>query len=139
MIKKTSFHVSGMHCASCSVLISKNLQELPGVKNANVNYANEQATVEHDESCSVEQMAKAVEKSGYKAIIPNKDQNNEDLVEIEKAKELQNLKTKLKWSSFFTSLLLIGAMLPIAPNILKSSITMWILSTPVQFWIGAQY
>ena len=60
--KKTSLHISGMHCASCAVLIRKSLEEVPGVHSANVNYANEQALIEHDETCQVESFSKAVEK-----------------------------------------------------------------------------
>ena len=137
--KKTAFHVSGMHCASCAINIGNSLETVPGVKSAHVNYANEQATVEHDESCTTEEFAKAVENVGYKAVIGQENESQEDLVEKEKEKELKDLKTKLAWSSFFTLFLLIGAMIPFAPAILKNYLVMWLLSTPVQFWVGAQY
>jgi Cu+-exporting ATPase len=137
--KKTSFHVSGMHCASCAINVGKNLEKLPGVKSAHVNYASEQAIVEHDDTCTTEQMQKAVEEAGYKSIIGGDDEPQEDLIEKEKAKELKDLKTKLIWSGFFTTFLLIGTMLPFAPEILKNPWVMWILATPVQFWVGGQY
>lgn len=63
----------------------------------------------------------------------------EELIEIEKAEELRKLKVKLSWSTLFTVFLLIGAMLPSAPEILKNYRVMWVLATPVQFWVGAQY
>jgi Cu+-exporting ATPase len=137
--KKTTFHVSGMHCASCALNIGKGLENVPGVKSAHVNYANEQATVEHEDSCTTNDFAKAVEDVGYTAITGKENESQEDLVEKEKAKELKDLKTKLVWSSFFTFFLLIGAMIPFAPAILKNYWVMWVLSTPVQFWVGAQY
>lgn len=138
-IKKTTFHVSGMHCASCAINVGRSLENLPGVKSAHVNYANEQATVEHEDSCKTEDFAKAVEDVGYKAVIGQENESQEDLVEKEKAKEVKEVKTKLVWSSFFTFFLLFGAMIPFAPAILKNYWIMWILSTPVQFWVGAQY
>lgn len=137
--KKDTFHISGMHCASCALTVGKSLEKVPGVKSAHVNYANEQATVEHDGSCASESFTKAVEEAGYKAVIGGENESQEDRVEKEKAKELSDVKTKLVWSSFFTTFLLIGAMIPFAPAILKNYWVMWLLSTPVQFWVGAQY
>lgn len=58
--------VEGMHCASCSVIITKKLSKLEGVNKANVNYANEKAEVDFDESrVSVERMNQEVAKLGY--------------------------------------------------------------------------
>ncbi len=136
---KTSFHISGMHCASCALNIGKSLENMPGVRSAHINYASEQATVEHDSSCTIEKLAKTVEDVGYRALIGDGNGSQEDLIEKEKARELQNTKTKLIWSSFFTILLLIGVMVPFAPAILRNYLVMWILATPVQFWVGAQY
>ncbi len=136
--KKTTLHISGMHCASCAVLISKSLQELPGVQKANVNYASEQALIEHDESCTLEQFVQTVKETGYKVIVPKNDLD-EDYIEKEKAKEVIKLKRKLIVSSVLTVLLLIGAMLPFAPAVLANPYVMLLLATPVQFWVGAQY
>lgn len=147
---KKTFHISGMHCASCATNIGKSLEKVPGVKSAYVNYANEQATVEHDDTCSVESLAKAVSDTGYTAVgllnnkksdsmASNEEESQEDLIEKEKARELKLVKTKLVVSSFFTILLLIGVMIPFAPEILKNYLVMWVLATPVQFWVGSQY
>jgi Cu+-exporting ATPase len=40
--------VRGMHCAGCAANIQKNLKDLPGVNEANVNYATSRATVLFD-------------------------------------------------------------------------------------------
>jgi Cu+-exporting ATPase len=136
---KTSFHVSGLHCASCAINVGKSLENVPGVKSAHVNYASEQATIEHDGTSTNENLEKAVSDVGYKAVLGDESVSQEELVEKEKERELQNTKTKLVWSSFFTILLLIGVMVPLAPQILKNYVVMWILATPVQFWAGAQY
>ena len=136
---KTSFHVSGMHCASCAINVGKSLENVPGVESAHVNYASEQATVVHDGTCTNENLEKAVSEVGYKAVLGDENISQEELVEKEKAREIQSSKTKLIWSSFFTVLLVIGAMVPFAPQILKNYLLMWLLATPVQFWVGAQY
>lgn len=136
--KIATLHISGMHCASCAVLIAKGLQELPGVKSANVNYANEQALIEHDTSCTVEDLIMQVKNTGYKAILFN-NTDAEDIIDKEKQTEFKNLKQKLLISAILTTLLLIGVMVPSAPSILKNLYVMWLIATPVQFWIGARY
>lgn len=136
--KIATLHISGMHCASCAVLIAKGLQELPGVKSANVNYANEQALIEYDTSCTVEDLIMQVKNTGYKAILFN-NTDAEDIIDKEKQTEFKNLKQKLLISAILTTLLLIGVMVPSAPSILKNLYVMWLIATPVQFWIGARY
>src|SRR3989338_8921484 len=69
-MKRITFPVRGMHCASCALTIEKTMKKLPGVKSANVNYANNKATVEYDEaSVGPRSFAEAAQKLGYEAII----------------------------------------------------------------------
>src|SRR5258708_31536215 len=137
-MKKVSFPVTGMHCASCAVNIQRKLQRTPGVIEANVNYANEHAVVEYDEKeCNDKQLGNAVESLGYKAYLNTK--NDEDIIADERVKELKELKQKLTISSILTIFLLIGAMVAFAPLFLKNMWVMWILATPIQFWVGGQY
>jgi copper chaperone CopZ len=49
-MKRTEISIGGMHCASCSTLITRALQKTDGVKMANVNYAAAKALVEFDET-----------------------------------------------------------------------------------------
>ena len=61
-----SFHVSGMHCASCAANIQRSLRKLDGVSQAGVNYANEQAVVQYDQTAlSPDAIAQAVTNAGY--------------------------------------------------------------------------
>src|SRR5437660_73619 len=60
--------LEGMSCASCAMRIEKGLKKVPGVKDATVNFATEQATVTYDaQQTDVERMVKKVEAVGYKA------------------------------------------------------------------------
>src|SRR3989344_6060905 len=43
--QKTTLSLSGMHCTSCANLITRSLKKVPGVTDANVNFASEKATV----------------------------------------------------------------------------------------------
>ena len=53
--------VEGMHCSSCALLIEKSLKKVPGVQNANVNFASSQALVKVDPSIPQAALLKAVE------------------------------------------------------------------------------
>ena len=64
----TKLKIEGMHCASCAKTIQEALKEVPGVKDATVNFAMEQATVTHDDSApSSAPFVAAVKDAGYTA------------------------------------------------------------------------
>lgn len=66
LMKKEIFNIIGMHCASCSLTIERALKKVTGVKNSDVNYGTEQATIEYDESLTnPEKLAAAVKSIGY--------------------------------------------------------------------------
>lgn len=64
-ITELSFKVDGMTCASCVGRVERALKKVPGVKNASVNLATEKATVEVDQTATLEALSTAVEKAGY--------------------------------------------------------------------------
>lgn len=67
-IEIVSFPVEGMTCASCVNRITRFLQKVDGVDDANVNLASESATVRFDPSVvSVSDLAAAVDAAGYVA------------------------------------------------------------------------
>ena len=60
--------LEGMTCASCAMRIEKGLKKVPGVQDASVNLATEQATVIYNpEQTGLEQMMHKIEAVGYKA------------------------------------------------------------------------
>src|SRR5437764_12680548 len=66
---RVTFALEGMMCASCAMRIEKGLKKVPGVLDASVNLATEQASVTFDPAqTGIEQMAQKVEAVGYKAI-----------------------------------------------------------------------
>src|SRR5213592_5033467 len=74
---RTVLALEGMTCASCAMRIEKGLKKVPGVKDASVNLATEQATVSYDPAqASLAQMVQKVEAVGYKAT-PQKPRQEE--------------------------------------------------------------
>ncbi len=146
-MKKASFPIIGMHCASCAKLIERQLKKTPGVTAANVNYGSEQASVEFDESaCDLPQMAAAVKQAGYTAVIENeKGKSPEELKEEAKKIELADLKNKVRISAVLSTLVLLGSFpewfspfLSFLPfySFLTVNYVLLVLSLPVQFWAG---
>jgi len=71
-MKKETIKIKGMHCASCALNISHNLNKQPGVKSAEVNYATEKAVVEYEEDkIGLDGIKKTVVDTGYSVMDEN--------------------------------------------------------------------
>ncbi|PJE58254.1 MAG: cation-transporting ATPase PacS, partial [Candidatus Portnoybacteria bacterium CG10_big_fil_rev_8_21_14_0_10_36_7] len=163
-MKKETFPISGMHCASCSLTVEKALKQVDGVKDATVNYASEKATIEYDESrAQVDELKKAVDSTGYKLIMDNNisttesshqmhGMDNMKMGEIpmhDHASMLKEDEIRSLWHKFSAGFILaIPIFILSFPTIFgiddlisaqNRMILAMILATPVQFWVGWQF
>jgi len=142
-IKRTSFPIIGMHCASCAKLIERKLQKIEGVKTASVNYGSEEAVVECSIDVKDQDLANAVEEAGYKAIIKTDEEKDINKIkEEEKKRELENLKIKTIFSIVVSIFVVLGSFpewFNFVPQFLSNPFTLLLLSTPVQFWAGKSF
>ncbi|MGT2711383.1 heavy metal translocating P-type ATPase [Streptococcus oriscaviae] len=68
-MRKESYRVAGMTCASCAMAIEKAIGKMDGVTEVTVNLATEEASLVFDESkVSEEMIAQAVTKAGYELV-----------------------------------------------------------------------
>jgi Cu+-exporting ATPase len=125
--------ISGMTCASCSARVEKALNKVPGVLDASVNLATEQATVKLARGTSAAALIAAVERAGYGATLP------QAVAAAEPARALPD---------WWPVVLAIALSLPlIVPMLAKLAGVHWMLpgwlqlalATPVQFWLGARF
>ncbi len=69
MAQTHTFTVTGMHCTSCSILITEELSELPGVRSVSVDEALQKAVVKADRDENAPQLAelftKQLSQHGY--------------------------------------------------------------------------
>ncbi len=66
MERKENFNITGMSCAACAARIEKGLNKLEGIKQANVNFAVEKATVEYEDmQIDSNKIIETVKKLGY--------------------------------------------------------------------------
>lgn len=65
-----AFTVTGMHCASCGMLIDETLEELGGVDRADTDSRRGRTVVRADLAViSVEDMVAAIGEAGYTAVL----------------------------------------------------------------------
>lgn len=133
----------GMYCAACAAKIEKVVSRMPGVSEANVNFAMETARVEYNPAeVSLGDIQQRVEKLGYQAVSKRETLDQEG----HRKEAITKQKRKLLLSAIL-SLPLLWAMVS------HFSFTSWIwmpdlfmnpwfqlaLATPVQFYIGKQF
>ncbi|KKQ41001.1 MAG: Copper-translocating P-type ATPase CopA [Candidatus Magasanikbacteria bacterium GW2011_GWA2_37_8] len=137
-VSKKQFAISGMHCASCALVIENNLKKLSGVKKANVNYATEKATVETEENINEEIIIKAVKDSGYAAEKINTEMAGHDHNSRMKMEEI-----KKERNYFIISLILSLPVFWLAMMMGEMSfinkVVQSILAGVVQFYIGFRF
>ncbi len=142
--QRLSLSLFGMHCSSCANIIERQLKKIKGVKQANVNFSAEKASVVFDESLTNQQaLIDAVSKAGYKAEFI--DPKNTDYEHKKKEKEITSFFKKFWWSlglslpmlyfMFFDFFWLPGKEI-LMPFI---GIISLILTIPVQFIIGKSF
>lgn len=72
-MKKTTFPIIGMHCASCKALIEEVVGDTKGISSVKVNYATEKMTVEYDETkLTIDDLKQAVASAGSYKLIDTK-------------------------------------------------------------------
>ncbi|MFQ5574609.1 MAG: HAD-IC family P-type ATPase, partial [Terriglobia bacterium] len=139
---RLSLDVRGMSCASCVAKVEKALENVDGVLRAAVNLATETASVEYvDGTVEAEELKQAVEAVGYQAAVGVDAAALED-DDSRKAKELGLLKAKLVVGGSLALVIFVGSMpnlFPWAPEFMNSFVVLFVLATPVQFWVGWQF
>ncbi len=134
---KQSFPVLNMSCASCAASSQSVLENIPGVMNANVNYANTIAHVEYIPTITNPQEFKSsLQSVGYDLMI-DESEEAKDALEEEHDKKFRLLKRKT-FASIILSIPLVAIGM-IFMNMPYGGYIMWILSTPIVFIFGNQF
>jgi Cu+-exporting ATPase len=144
-MEKKEIGVAGMTCASCVRRVETFIKKGPGVREVTVNLATESATVTYDESLIGEEaLKKLVKESGYEPYDVTMDEDGGADRE-RREKELDAVFSRFWFSAALTIPLMFIAMRGMAHTHAfsmsagKSAFLMFLLSTPVIFWGGAQF
>lgn len=168
-METNTFQVKGMHCASCSAVITKKLKKLQGVETCDVNFATEKISVVYDPSqVTVMSMNNEINKLGYSLVETNNymehkmmghsqptGMDHSEHLGLLKSKEekLKELETMRQNTSFVMPIAAVIFILMFWEIIAQSvtflppfplsmnafNIASFILATPVMFWIGKPF
>ena len=138
--------VTGMTCANCAMNIERALKKkVPGVLDAGVNFAAEQANVSYVPSLTgVDEMIAAIEGAGYGAVRPDED-SGEDAELLARQAEIRDQTRKFLVGVLFAAplfLLSMGRDFGLLGPWSHESWVNWLflaLATPVQFYTGWDY
>ena len=109
MMETIKLPIGGMHCAACAANLTKALNAVDGVSQAEVNFAVEEATVHYDaEKVTLEQLHQAVAQAGFQVV----ERQDAAAKAAAKQKEIATLRHKLIGAAIFTIPLLYIAMAP---------------------------
>ena len=142
---RVSLSISGMHCASCAGIIERSLRKVPGVSQANVNFAAEKALVVFDENqADLENLLEAIKKAGYSATLV--DDKDPEFDRKKRESEIMSLWRKFIFGVIFSAPMLYFMLLDFFPKLPGGvslppyfGIVSLILTLPVQFIIGAGF
>jgi Cu+-exporting ATPase len=145
-VEKVTLPVQGMSCASCVNRVQTALSHVPGVIQADVNFATEKATVAYvSGQVTVKDLSKAVEAVGYKLL----EIEDGDVVEREKAG--REAEFKILKHKFTAGVILVVPLFVLVHWDQLGLSRIWPLSkqanffiqlifqTPIQFWVGWQF
>ena len=128
-----------MHCAACVAKVEQVLSQTPGVVRASVNLASEEAQVEYlPGQVSLPGLGAAVASTGFEMV--ERGETAEGEVERQQRDDYLLLKRKLVVSALLTLAILMGSMTPLLTFLpLSAPVWLFVLTTPVQFWVGGQF
>ena len=136
--------VRGMHCAACVGKVERALTAVPGVDQASVNLATEQATVSFDPALtSLDVLRAAVAAAGYELAEPRAGGGLvDDAEQSARDADQRRQRNRLVVGAVLSVPVLIGGMshlLPWVPAVLQDPWILLLLTTPVQFWVGGPF
>jgi Cu+-exporting ATPase len=132
-VSNLELDIAGMTCASCAARLEKALNKLDGVA-ATVNFAMERATVAVPAGYDPQSLVDEVEKAGYTAVLPQRQEQPGTADDL----ELASLRHRLIASIVLATPVIAMAMIPA----LQFRYWQWAalaLATPVIVWAGRPF
>jgi len=146
--EKRDLAITGMTCASCVHSVESALAGVAGVESAEVNLANERASVRLDPArVEMSALVRAIERAGYGAlVIPEGDAARAKAIEDERALRLryvESLRRRLTVAGVLAAATVVLSMgAHVIPEIEHADwrvYLLFVLATPVQLWAAAPF
>lgn len=137
--------LTGMSCAACANAVETAICQVPGVTEAQVNFAAEQARVDYDaNSISLDAIQTAVANAGYGAAVA--EELGPRIDASERRRQQRALLSRVVVSGVVGILLVVGMLpamlgihIPGWPMVLHNAWLQLLLATPVLVWCGQSF
>ena len=128
--------VLGMSCAVCAGKIEKYLRTLPGIINANINFAANKLVVEYDtQKTDLKTIKESVKSLGYDIVI--NEENKEGEFSRLSEKDLKTLQYKVILSWIFSLPVMLLSMMFM--GFFFANVAMMLLTIPVIMYCGSSF
>ncbi len=141
--EERTLRVGGMNCASCANRVQRALQGVPGVLEANVNFAAEKANITFIPGVAgLDDLERAVAEAGYEVLTgegASPERGSQDQTE----EKVRAARLRM-WGAWAFTVPIIVWMIPEMafgeawPSDLVYTLGMILLALPVLFWVGRQ-
>ena len=143
-VETVTLNVQGMTCAACVVHVEAALKSVPGVLEASVNLATDQARVEYlDGLAGFESLCEAVSDAGYSVEGIASDMDTEaEQQRLARTQEITSLTRKVGLAGLAGIVIMALMYVPLETLRLSAfqlNVLLWAMTTPVQFWAGAVF
>ncbi|MEK9175753.1 MAG: copper-translocating P-type ATPase [Patescibacteria group bacterium] len=136
--------VLGMDSPHCAMIVEGAIKKLSGIKNIDLDFANQRAKIVFDsKQLALSEIFKVIIDAGYKPI--EEEGRAEELLDkekIEREKQVKILKRKLIGGGILSIIIFLGSFpewFSFVPLFLNNYAVLFVLTTPVQFWVGWQF
>jgi Cu+-exporting ATPase len=133
--EQATLAVKGMSCAACVARVENALTAVPGVVEANVNFATHEASVRFLD-VGVDVLTKAIGDAGYEATLASGDVRAD---QAEREIEVLALRKRFVVGAVLSVLIMAVGMTHTVWDAQTLHILMFALAMPVQFWCGWQF
>ncbi len=139
-----SLKVLGMDSPHCAMVVEGALKKLSGIKNTDIDFSNQRAKIVFNRrETNIREIFKVITDAGYTPI--EEEGEAEEILDkekIEREKQAKTLKRKLIAGGVLSVLIFFGSFpewFAFVPKFLNVYAVLFILTTPVQFWVGWQF
>ncbi len=137
-IGQLKLKVIGMNSPHCTGIVKKALNNLYGIKKAELSFANERAIINYNPALvSLDKIKKTIKAAGYEPV-----EEHIDLEKEAREHEIKTLRRKFIIGTILSIIILLGSFpefFKFTPEILTKAWVLFILATPVQFYVGWQF
>ena len=139
-----SIKVLGMDSPHCAMIVEGALKKLAGIKNTDIDFSNQRAKVIFNpKMVTVNDVFRVIVDAGYKPIEEEGEAEKIlDKEKVEREKQVKTLKRKLIIGGILSFFIFLGSFpewFSFMPAFLNSYWALFVLTTPVQFWVGWQF